>query len=80
MKCQVDDSNAQKPYRRFDVLPWNETEIRHGKRIKIRGVPKHHKSKSFRTEVKLLPVTSGDRRTDCVVTNDLAQNNTSVAK
>ncbi len=70
---QVDDSNAQKPYQRVADLQWTETERRHGKRIKIRGFPKHHK-------VKLLRVASGNGRTDYVVTNDLAQNDTSVAQ
>ena len=40
---QVDDSNAQMPYRRVDSLQWCETELQNGKRIKIRGFPKHHK-------------------------------------
>ena len=70
---QVDDSNAQLPYRRVDSLQWCETELRHGKRIKIRGFPKHHKVKLFR-------VASGKGRTDYVVTNDLTQNDTSVAQ
>ena len=70
---QVDDSNAQLPYRRVDNLQWAETELRHGKRIKIRGFAKHHKVKLFR-------VASGNGRTDYVVTNDLTQNDTSVAQ
>ena len=70
---QVDDSSAQKPYQRVDDLQWTQTERRYGKRIKIRGFPKHHKVKLFR-------VASGNGRTDYVVTNDLAQNDTSVAQ
>lgn len=70
---QVDDANAQKPYRRVADLQWSEAESRHGKRIKIRGFPKHHKVKLFR-------VASANSRTDYVVTNDLAQNDTSVAQ
>ena len=70
---QVDDSNAQTPYQRVDGLQWTECERRRGKRIKIRGFPKHHKVKLFR-------VASGNGRTDYVVTNDLAQNDTSVAQ
>ena len=70
---QVDDSNAQKPYRRVDRLQWTKSEHRHGKQIKIKGFPKHHKVKLFR-------VVSCNRRTDYVVTNDLAQNDTSVAQ
>ena len=59
---QVDDSNAQTPYQRVDALQWSENELRHSKRIKIKGFPKHHKVKLFR-------VASGNRRTDYVVTN-----------
>ena len=70
---QVDDSNAQKPYQRVDRLQWTEGELLHGKRIKIRGFAKHHKVKLFR-------VASCNGRTDYVVTNDLAQNDTSVAQ
>ena len=70
---QVDDSNAQTPYQRVDSLQWSENERRHGKRIKIRGFPKHHKVKLFR-------VASCNKRTDYIVTNDLTQNDTSVAQ
>ena len=70
---QVDASNAQLPYQRVDSLQWSGTELRHGKRIKIRGFPKHHKVKLFR-------VASNSRRTDYVVTNDLSQNDTAVAQ
>ena len=70
---QVDASNAQLPYQRVDSLQWSDTELRHGKQIKIRGFPKHHKVKLFR-------VASGNRRTDYVVTNDLSQNDTAVAQ
>ena len=65
---QVDDSNAQTPYQRVDGLQWTECERRRGKRIKIRGFAKHHNFSGLR------PVT-GARN---VVTNDLAQNDTSV--
>ena len=70
---QVDDSNAQLSYQRVDSLQWCQTELQNGKRIKIRGFPKHHKVKLFR-------VASSNRRTDYVVTNDLAQNDTWVAQ
>ena len=70
---QVDDSNAQLSYRRVDSLQWCQTELQSGKRIKIRGFPKHHKVKLFR-------VVSCNGRTDYVVTNDFAQNDTSVAQ
>jgi hypothetical protein len=69
----VDDSNGTKPYQRIDALMWTETELQQGKRIKIKGVPKDHKVKLFR-------VVSSTRRTDWVVTNDLAQESTSAAQ
>lgn len=62
----VDDSDAALPYCRVDALSWNETELRQGKLVKLRGFPKHHKMQLFR-------VTVSSHRTDYVVTNDNAQ-------
>ena len=70
---RVDDSNARQPYQRIDALEWTVSELRAGKRIKIRGFPKNHKVKVFR-------VASSSRRTDYVVTNDLNQSETSIAE
>ena len=74
MRCNrhVDDSNATRPYQRIDALVWSALELQSGKRIKIRGFPKHHKVKVFRV--------ASDRRTDYVVSNDLSQSDTSVAQ
>ena len=69
----VDDSNATEPYQRIENLAWTPTELSEGKRIKIRGFPRDHKVKLFR-------VMSATGRTDDVVTNDLTQNDTSVAQ
>lgn len=69
----VDDSNGLKPYQRIDALMWTATELKEGKRIKIKGFPKDHKVKLFR-------VVSSTRRTDYVATNDLAQDSTSAAQ
>ncbi|SOE68301.1 DDE superfamily endonuclease [Burkholderia sp. D7] len=63
---QVDDSGAKSPYRRVDSLDWDASALAHGKTIKIKGFPKHHKVKLFRVEVST-------HRTDWVVTNDLTQ-------
>ncbi|MYK43263.1 MAG: transposase [Gammaproteobacteria bacterium] len=68
----VDDSNATRPYQRIDSLSWTATEQQSGKRIKIRGFPKHHKVKVFRV--------ASTHRTDYVVTNDLSQSDASVAQ
>ncbi len=62
----VDDSAAQRPYQRVDSLEWNQSELAHGKTIKIKGFPKEHKVKLFRVEVS-------EHRTDYVVTNDRTQ-------
>lgn len=66
---QVDDSGASQPYRRVDRLEWTETEKQHGKVIKIKGFPGNYKVKLFR-------VVLSTKRTDYVVTNDMAQDNT----
>jgi hypothetical protein len=66
---QVDDSGGEQPYRRVDGLQWSETEKEHGKVVKLKGFPKEHKVKLFR-------VVLSSQRTDYVVTNDFAQDNT----
>ena len=66
---QVDDLVGAAPYRRVDSLDWTRAERKHGKVIKIKGFPKDHKVKLFR-------VVLSTQRTDYVVTNDLAQNDT----
>jgi hypothetical protein len=63
---QVDDSAGARPYQRVDALAWTSDERAHGKRIKIKGFPKHHKVQLFRVEVST-------HRTDWVVTNDRTQ-------
>ncbi len=63
---QVDDSHGARPYTRVDGLSWNEAELAHGKRIKIKGFPKDHKVHLFRVVVST-------HRTDYVVTNDRTQ-------
>jgi hypothetical protein len=66
---QVDDSSGTQPYGRVDALKWPEEEKQCGKIVKIKGFPKDHKVKLFR-------VVLSTQRTDYVVTNDLAQDNT----
>ncbi|NJO16451.1 MAG: transposase [Thioploca sp.] len=66
---QVDDSGGSQPYRRVDTLEWTATEKQHGKTIKIKGFPGEHKVKLFR-------VVLSTKRTDYVVTNDMAQDDT----
>jgi hypothetical protein len=66
---QVDDSGGAQPYQRVDSLTWSETEKQKGKSIKIKGFPADHKVKLFR-------VVLSTKRTDYIVTNDMAQDNT----
>ena len=70
---RVDGSLGPIPYQRVDGLTWTQREDQQGKRIKIRGFPKDHKVKLFR-------VTSATGRTEYVVPNDLAQEDTSGAQ
>ena len=67
----VDDSGGVRPYQRIEGLTWTNQERHAGKKIKIKGFPKDHKVKLFR-------VASSTGRTEHVVTNDLAQKETSV--
>ena len=66
---QVDDSGGIQPYQRVDGLVWTQYELRHGKKIKIKGFPKDHKVQCFRVEVST-------HRTDWIVTNDPAAETT----
>ena len=65
----VDDSGGAQPYQHVDALTWNETELQHGKPLKIRDFPQDYKVQCFRVEVST-------HRTDFVVTNDKAQDST----
>ena len=66
---QVDDSGGVQPSGRVDSLRWNEAEKQTGKLIKIKGFPGNHKVKLFR-------VVLSTKRTDYIVTNDMAQDDT----
>jgi len=66
---QVDASGGSQPYRRVDALEWTEAEKQHGKIIKIKGFPGNQ-------QVKLFRVVLSTKRTDYVVTNHMAQDNT----
>jgi hypothetical protein len=70
---QVDDSADQQPYQRVDGLHWTAEELAHGKVIKVKGFPKDYKVKLFR-------VVLSTQRTDYVVTNDWAQDDTSATQ
>ena len=69
----VDETNGAQPYQRVDTLPWHEHEQQHGKLIKIKDFPKGHRVKLFR-------LVLSTQRTDFVVTNDLAQDDSQAAQ
>ena len=69
----VDDSGGAQAYQRVDSLAWSESELRQGKRLKIKGFPKDHKVQCFRVAVST-------HRTDYVVTNDVTQDSTAATQ
>ena len=69
----VDDSDGQQVHQRVDQLSWNETEQGHGKLIHIKKFPKGHRVKLFR-------LVLSTKRTDYVVTNDMAQDSAQAAR
>jgi hypothetical protein len=70
---QGDDTSGTRAYQRVDALDWNEHDLAHGTRIKIKGFPKDYKGQLFRVEVST-------HRTDYVVTNDQAQDATEATR
>ena len=69
----VDDSGGQQPYQPVALLTWSAAEVAHGKLLKVKGMPKDSKLKLFRVLVST-------HRTDYLVTNELAQDNTQAAE
>lgn len=69
----VDDSGSDQAYGRVDSLTWTATDLQQGKFIKIKGFPANHKVKVFR-------VVLSTQRTDYIVTNELAQDNSQVVQ
>jgi hypothetical protein len=69
----VDDSGGTRPYQRVDSLEWTADALAHGKTIKIKDFPKAYTMKLFR-------VVLSTQRTDYVVTNDGAQDDTSATR
>jgi len=66
---QLDDTEGESKYCRADALQWSPDELAHGKVVKIKHFPKHHKVKLFRVAVSTL-------RTYFVATNDMRQDST----
>jgi hypothetical protein len=69
----VDDTGGEQDYQQIEKLSWHETELKHGKVIKIRKFPGAKRVKLFR-----VPVSTN--RTEFIVTNDSSQNSTKVVQ
>lgn len=69
----VDDSGGAEKYKPVEKLSWSNSELENGKRIKIKNFPRDHKVQLFR-----VPVST--KRTDYVVTNDVACSSSSDAR
>jgi hypothetical protein len=65
----VDDTEKTRPYRHADSPARSREEAEHGWIVKIKDFPKNHKVRLFR-------VVLSSRRTDYVVTDDIAQDDT----
>ncbi len=69
----VDDSGGQQPYQPLALLTWSAQDVAHGKLVKVRKMPNDVKLKLFRVLVS-------PHRTDYLVTNELAQDDTAAAE
>lgn len=69
----VDDSGGQIPYQPLACLNWSAHDVAHGKLLKVKKMPKDVKLKCFRVRVS-------PHRTDDLVTNELAQDDTAAAE
>lgn len=69
----VDDTEGQEDYKKIELLPWDNEELKSGKIVKIKKFPGAKKVKLFR-------VTVSTDRTDFIATNDLSQGSTDVVQ
>jgi hypothetical protein len=69
----VDDSGGVEKYKPIEKLTWSDSELKKGKRIKIKDFPKEHKVQLFRVAV-------ATNRTDHIATNDMACSSSSDAR
>jgi len=58
-------NNSQEYYKKILELIWSENELKHGKGIRLKGMPKDFSMKMYRVSVST-------NRTDYVVTNDIS--------
>ena len=69
----VDDSGGERPYEPIGCLAWSDQDVAQGKTVKVKTMPKDSKLKRFRVLVST-------HRTDYLVTNELAQDDTAAAE
>ncbi|QMW03254.1 IS701 family transposase [Spirosoma foliorum] len=70
---KVDDSGGKESYQPVSYLSWSAQQVQQGKLVKVHKMPQN-------TYLKLFRVLVSTHRTDYIVTNDLAQNETSAAE
>lgn len=70
---KVDDTKGQAPYKQVQEAFWSDTDVRQGKTIKLFKMP-------LDTYFKLFRVLVSTTRTDYVITNDMAQDDTEAAE
>ena len=70
---KVDDSGGEHPYQPVACLSWSAQDVQQGKLVKLHKMPQS-------TYFKLFRVLVSTHRTDYLVTNDVAQNDTSAAE
>jgi len=68
---RVDDSDGDKKHQRVDSLNWTDEEQEQGKSVHLKQMPKGHRVKLFR-------LAFSTERTDFIITNDMAQDDTDV--
>jgi hypothetical protein len=70
---KIDDTKGKEPYKQVQEAFWSDADVGQGKTIKLFKMP-------LDTYFKLFRVLVSTTRTDYIITNDLAQNNTEAAE
>lgn len=70
---KVDDTKGKEPYKQVQEAFWTEADVVHGKTIKLFKMP-------LDTYFKLFRVLVSTTRTDYIITNDMAQDDTEAAE
>ena len=70
---KIDDTKGKEPYKQVQEAFWSHTDVAAGKTIKLYKMP-------LDTYFKLFRVLVSTTRTDYIITNDMAQNDTDAAE